>query len=105
MKSFYFILFLIFGAFLVGCDDRTTIPPTCVGTGTVMLFREKNDDGKEVFEQSLNDFLAAHPEMKVVSQRSLESSASTAGLKMVIFSLAPGAQPPAVNDPLAVEAK
>jgi hypothetical protein len=91
---------------LAGCDERGSIPPTCVGTGTVMLFREKNDDGQPVFDQSLSDFCSAHPELRMVSQRSLGGNGSTE-LKMVIFEVSPGAKPPVVNDPdtFPVEAK
>ena len=99
-----FISFVAFAAllFIAGCDDRNSIPPTCEGTGTVLFFRERNDNGTSIFDQSLSDYLAAHPEMRVISMRSMGSTGRTQSnddLKMVIMQVNSGHTPPPVDDP------
>ena len=104
MRLFALLTFLAIAA-LTGCDKgpgAATIPPTCAGTGTVYVFTARNGWGTDVFHASLNEFIAQHPEQKVVSITPLDKDGNSSPVRyMVITTGADGRPlpPPPITEP------
>lgn len=88
MKRGLFILCLLFT--MAGCDPSSPAPPPeFIGNGNVYLFPNKNGMGTVIFQNSLNEFLAQHPDARVVSIRFMDSPTAAGERYIVIVDFIP----------------
>jgi hypothetical protein len=99
------IAVLMLATCLFGCDDSTTpfaaptAPPTCAGQGTVYIFQSKNGMGTKFFHKSLNQFIAASPDLKLVSIVPIDIDAQSEPQRYLVIMSGGGKDPVKITEP------